>query len=174
MTPQETDSAPGQAPTTAAVCGLCCDACSIFIGSHEDPKRLELLASRMGWDLEDAYCDGCRSERRTPYCEACGLYRCAQQRGHAFCGECEDYACAELQAFQRERPHRAELWESLARIGEIGAEAWLAEAKGRYSCPSCGTLNSAYDLKCRSCGHEPSCDYVAAHREAILAALSPR
>lgn len=174
MTPQTSDQTPKKAPTTAAVCGLCCDACSIFIGTHEDPKRLEMFAGRMGWKLEEAYCDGCRSDRRTPYCQACDLYTCAEQRGYAFCSECEDYPCAKLRAFQEERPHRIELFESLARIGEIGAEAWLAEVKQRYACRSCGTLNSAYDLRCRTCGHEPGSAYAAAHWDAILAALTPR
>jgi hypothetical protein len=156
------------------VCGLYCDACTIFIGSREDPQRLTWFAARMGWSEEEARCDGCRAEKRTPYCEACELYKCAERRGYAFCGECEDYPCADLEAFQRERPHRAELYSNLARIGEIGAEAWLAEARERYSCPSCGTLNSAYDLACRACGREPGSAYAAAHREAILEALSGR
>ena len=45
-----------------------------------------------------------------------------------------------------------------ARIGEIGRGGLADEVKERYTCPSCGTLNSAYDLKCRSCGHEPGND----------------
>ncbi|MBN1630909.1 MAG: DUF3795 domain-containing protein [Thermoleophilia bacterium] len=174
MAPQVNDQTPKKTPTTAAVCGLCCDACSVFIGSHEDPKRLEMFAGSMGWKLEESYCDGCRSDRRTPYCQACELYKCAERRGYAFCSECEDYPCAELRAFQEERPHRIELFESLARIGEIGAEAWLAEVKQRYACPSCGTLNSAYDLRCRTCGREPGSAYAEAHWDAILAALTPR
>ncbi len=159
------------APATAAVCGLYCDACSIFIASHEDPEQLALLASRMGWSIDEAYCDGCRAKRRTPYCRACGLFACAESRGYAFCGECETFPCAELEAFHRERPHRAEIYQSLEQIAEIGAKAWLAEVRNRYTCPSCGTLNSAYDLKCRSCGHEPANAYVAAHREAIVERL---
>jgi hypothetical protein len=164
----------GQAPvpTTAAVCGLCCDVCSIFIGSHEDPKRLALFAARQEWSVEEAYCDGCRAERRTPYCRSCDLFACAERRRHAFCGECEDFPCAELDEFRRERPHRAEIYESLDRIGDVGAEVWMSEARDRYSCPSCGTLNSAYDLRCRACGHEPGSAYVAAHREAIVNRLS--
>ena len=159
------------APVTAAVCGLYCDACSIFIGSHEDPERLARFASRMGWDIEDAYCDGCRSERRTPYCRACTLCTCAGERGHAFCGECEEYPCAALDEFKRERPHRIELYDSLARINEVGAEAWLEEAKQHFGCPACDTLNSAYDLKCRSCGHEPGNAYVEAHHDEIVERL---
>jgi hypothetical protein len=75
-------AAPASAPATAAVCGLCCDVCSIFIASHDDPQRLALLADRMGWKVEEAHCDGCRSDRLTPYCRDCDLRACAEQRGH--------------------------------------------------------------------------------------------
>lgn len=159
------------APATAAVCGLCCDACSIYIGAHEDPERLATFAARMGWSVDDAYCDGCRAERRTPYCRACRLYDCAAERGHAFCGECEDFPCAALDEFRQERPHRIEIYDNLRRIAEIGAEAWLEEVRQHYSCPSCGVLNSAYDLMCRACGREPGNAYVAAHREEIVERL---
>ena len=160
------------APSMASVCGLYCEACTIFIGSHEDPGRLALLASRMGWSAEEAQCDGCRADVRTSYCRDCTFVACATQRGHAFCGECGDYPCADLDAFKRERPHRIEIYENLARIREVGAETWLAEARERYSCPECGTINSAYDLKCRTCGHEPGNAYVAAHGKAIAERLS--
>ncbi len=130
------------------------------------------MAVRMGWEEGDAHCDGCRAQIRTPYCRSCTLFACAERHGYSFCGECEDYPCADLKAFQRERPHRAELWKSLERIGEIGPEAWLVEAKERNTCPSCDTLNSAYDLQCRKCGHEPASAFVAANREAIVEARS--
>jgi len=159
-------------PAVAAVCGLYCEACSIYIGSHEDPQRLAALAARMGWSVEDAHCDGCRAERRTPYCRACTLFACAAGRGVSFCGECDDFPCAELDEFQRERPHRADLYEDLDRIADVGVDAWLVDVRRRFSCPSCGTLNSAYDLKCRGCGQEPASEFVAVHRAEILATLS--
>ncbi len=165
---------PGQVPATAAVCGLCCDVCSIFIATHEDPQRLALLAGRMGWTPDDAHCNGCRSDRLTPYCRDCDLRACAQQRGHAFCSECADYPCAELQEFQLEKPHRAELYQSLERIADVGVHDWLLEAKERCTCHACDTLNSAYDLQCRNCGREPSCAFVDAHRTRIVAALRLR
>ena len=160
-------------PATAAACGLCCDVCSLFLATHEDPERLTLLAARMGWDVEDAPCDGCRAERRTPYCRSCVLLACAERRGHTFCRECSDYPCPQLEDFQGEKPHRAELYQNLDRIAEVGADAWLAEVKDRYTCPSCGALNSCYDLKCRKCGHEPSSAFVAAHRAVIVESLRP-
>ena len=153
MKPAEATAAP--APVTAAICGLCCDVCSIFIAGHEDPQRLALLAGRLGWDVDEAYCDGCRSDRLTPYCRDCDLRACAQQRGHAFCNECADYPCSQLEAFQRERPHRAELYQNLDRIAEVGAEAWLVETKERYSCPACGTLNSTTTSSAASVATNP-------------------
>jgi predicted RNA-binding Zn-ribbon protein involved in translation (DUF1610 family) len=64
-------------------------------------------------------------------------------------------------------PHRLELWESQQRIKEIGFEAWFEEMIRHYSCPDCGTINSAYDRVCRSCGRDPSCPYVERHGEEI-------
>ncbi len=64
-------------------------------------------------------------------------------------------------------PHRIELWESLEQIKAIGYEKWIEEAKKDYTCPQCHVINSAYDLKCRKCGIEPSCSYVAKHKPAI-------
>jgi hypothetical protein len=168
---ETTGEAIGQAPTIAAVCGLFCSACTFYIGTHEDPARLEYMASRFGMPAEKLQCDGCRSERRLFYCSDCHMSTCANERGLAFCGECSDYPCETLQVFVAERPHRADIYRDLPRIAEIGGEAWVAEVTVRYSCPDCGTLNSAYDLVCRSCGRDPSNAYVAAHREVIEARL---
>lgn len=38
----------------------------------------------------------------------------------------------------------------------------------RYRCPACGTINSAYHVKCRTCGREPASEFGAAHRQEIL------
>lgn len=152
----------------AAVCGLFCPACTVFIGTREDPQRLTRLAPHVGKPVEELYCDGCRSEKRCFYCrERCKMAKCASEKGVDFCGDCRDYPCKELEAFQAELPHRIELWKSQKRIREAGYEKWFIEMRDHYSCSQCGTLNSAYDLKCRKCGYEPSCAYVAEHREAI-------
>ena len=34
--------------------------------------------------------------------------------------------------------------------------------------------NSTYDLKCRKCGEEPSCNYVAKHKQVIEQYLKNR
>ncbi len=158
----------------AAVCGLFCPGCSIYIASHEDPERLRKFAEYAQLSAEDIKCEGCRSDRRYPYCKTCKMSACAAEKGLDFCGACEDFPCEDLRTFQAEMPHRIELWANQARIQEAGYETWCAEMLEHYACPKCGTLNSAYDLTCRKCGAEPGCAYVGQHKEEILRQLSNR
>ncbi len=151
----------------AAVCGLYCKACSLFIATTEDPARLKLMAARFNLSEEEVKCCGCRSAIRGPYCRICKMSDCAAGRGIDFCIECPEYPCGDLKQFQSERPHRIELWKDLERIRAVGYERWLKEIEGNYACSRCGIINSAYDLKCRKCGREPSCDYTAGHRQTI-------
>ncbi len=159
----------------AAVCGLFCPACTIFIGTREDPERLKIIAQSTNRLIEKLTCHGCRSEKRCFYCDdICTMAKCAANRSIDFCGDCLDYPCEGLKAFQAEMPHRIELWKSQDRIKKFGYEKWYAEMIDHYSCSECHTLNSAYDLKCRNCGKEPSCNYVSHHREAIEQYLKNR
>jgi hypothetical protein len=152
----------------AAVCGLFCPACNLFIGTTEDPARLQKMAGRFRMTAEEVKCYGCRADKRGPYCDKyCKMTKCAVEKGIDFCGECPEYPCTELKTFQAQAPHRLELWESLARIKEVGYERWYAEMIERYSCPKCRTINSAYDMACRKCGATPSCEYVRQHRSDI-------
>ena len=151
----------------ADVCGLYCEACTLFIATKEDPARLKGLAARYQLSEEAIKCYGCRSAKRGPYCEQCKMFACAAERGIEFCVECTEYPCDELKQFQSERPHRIELWDDLERIKAIGYKHWLKEISRNYTCPQCQSINSAYDLKCRKCGEEPSCGYVAKHKQAI-------
>ena len=112
---------------------------ALFIGTHEDPRRLEIMAAAFNQPVESLKCDGCRAERRNFYCSSCKLILCASEKGLDFCGQCSEYPCEELKAFQSILPHRLELWQSLARIKEVGWEHWYGEMFDHYSCPQCGT-----------------------------------
>ncbi|OGW49694.1 MAG: hypothetical protein A2078_01455 [Nitrospirae bacterium GWC2_57_9] len=159
----------------AAVCGLFCPACSVFIGTREEPARLAVLGRRLQQPLGKMECHGCRTGKRCFYCESnCTMSKCAAEKGVEFCGACGEYPCKDLKAFQAEMPHRIELWESQKRIREAGYEQWYAEMISHFSCPACGTINSAYDLKCRKCGKEPSCAFVSLHKDKILLHLAKR
>jgi uncharacterized protein YutD len=153
--------------TLAAVCGLYCEACTLFIATKEDPARLKELAARFRLSEEAVKCYGCRSTKRWPYCQTCKMFSCAAERGLECCGGCRDYPCSDLKQFQSERPHRIELWDDLAQITAIGYEHWLRGIRENYACPQCRTINSAYDPQCRKCGEEPSCNYVARHKQEI-------
>ncbi len=152
----------------AAVCGLFCPACHIFIGTTEDPARLAAMARRFQRSLEEMQCNGCRSEKRCFYCETkCMMAKCASAKGVKFCGDCAEYPCEDLRKFQAEAPHRIELWKSHERRKEVGLEKWYLEMLDKYSCPQCHAINSAYDLTCRKCGNDPSCEYVRRNKAAI-------
>jgi len=159
----------------AAVCGLFCPACHVFIGTKEDPERLKVMAQRLQRSLEEMRCNGCRSDKRCFYCESnCKMVKCAATKGVDFCGECAEYPCGELKTFQAELPHRIELWKAQARIKEVGYETWYGEMIEHFTCQKCGTLNSAYDLKCRKCGEGPSCNYVHLNQDEILKHLAKK
>lgn len=166
------EEACGYDKKTAAVCGLFCPSCGLYIGTREDPKRLEILAKVLGRPVEEIRCEGCRAELRSLSCRECKMDKCATEKGVDFCGSCGDYPCQDLKDFQCAMPHRIELWNSLERIREVGPEKWYAEMAEHYACPSCKTINAAYDLRCRKCGAEPSCAYVAEHKDEIIPYLS--
>lgn len=151
----------------AAVCGLYCEACSLFIATKEDPARLKGMAIRFQVSEEAVKCYGCRSSKRGPYCEKCKMFSCAAERGIDFCVECAQYPCSDLKQFQSERPHRIELWDDLEQIRAMGYKHWLKNIRQNYTCPQCRSINSAYDSKCRKCDEEPSCSYVAKHKQSI-------
>ncbi len=151
----------------AAICGLFCPACTFYIANMEDPERLIRLAARRNQPVEELRCEGCRSSVRTSYCKTCKMAECSAQKRIEFCGECEEYPCDQLKEFQAFYPHRIELWQSLDRIKEVGYEQWYQEMLEHYSCPDCGTINSAYDAACRKCGKTPSCTYVSRNSKGI-------
>ncbi|HEX3047597.1 MAG TPA: DUF3795 domain-containing protein, partial [Bacillota bacterium] len=149
-------------------CGLFCPSCTIFIGSTDEPERLSKLANRLGQSVESTRCAGCRSEKRTGYCQTCKMAACIGKKGFKFCIECEEYPCAELKSFQGVYAHRIELWKWQERIKEAGYEQWFHEMIEHFSCPECHTINSAFDIVCRKCGNEPSCNYVKVNQQAII------
>jgi hypothetical protein len=67
----------------AAVCGLLCEACTLYIATREDPVRLKKLAAQFGISEEKVKCHGCRSEKRGPYCQICHMTPCAARHGEA-------------------------------------------------------------------------------------------
>ena len=110
--------------TTAAVCGLFCEA------TTEDPVRLERLAARFQYSEEELKCLGCRSEKKSPYCKTkCKMFACAAERGVGFCSECADYPCDELKQFQAAIKNLLGLQARSARIVSC-------QPRRSFPCPS--------------------------------------
>ena len=171
MSKRSDEAAPSAADAPAGACGLYCGVCGVYLATREDPERLAHIAGMIGQTVEETSCDGCGSPNLTKYCLTCRLVACAHERGHEFCVECSDFPCSDLEAFGKEWPHRAEILPNLRRIAEIGCDRWAQEVLARHACPECGTVNSAYFVKCRRCGHEPSCDFVSEHLEEVRASV---
>ena len=151
----------------AAVCGLFCPGCTLYIASTDDPERLTRLSGMFGLPEEEMRCHGCSSDVRGPVCQNCKFVACAAEKGIEFCAQCTDYPCEELKEFQAAMPHRADLFEDGQRIREAGFGKWFLEVRDKYTCPQCQVVNSAYDLVCRKCGNEPGSSFADRHRDAV-------
>ena len=146
---------------TAAVCGLFCPSCGVYQATIEDDQaRLQQIAEKLNQPVDETRCTGCRSAVVSLHCRDCRFVACASQKDIAFCGSCTEFPCDDLKAFQRKAPHRAELWQNQAHIRSAGWENWFQEMKQHYACETCQTINSAYDLKCRSCEQVPPNNFV--------------
>ena len=75
----------------AAVCGLFCPACHVYIATQEEPERLAMMGRRFQKSLKEMRCSGCRSSKRCFYCETmCFMAKCAAGKGVDFCGFARD------------------------------------------------------------------------------------
>ena len=152
-----------------AACGLYCGSCGIYLATQEnDTEKLLQYAIVLNQSYGETLCDGCKSDRKSEFCyRKCLFVTCTQNRGIEFCGTCEEYPCKDLTEFQSKMPHRIDILEFQNWLKEIGLGKWLIEMKENYSCPKCNTVNSAYDIACRKCGHTPSCRFVKVHKDLI-------
>ena len=156
-----------------SACGLYCGACGIYLATQEnDTEKLLQYAIVLNQSLNETFCDGCRADRKSAHCSCmCSFIKCTFEKGIDFCGACPEFPCKELTDFQSKMPHRVEILQSQNRLKEIGTEQWLIEMKENYSCPQCNTVNSAYDMACRSCGYSPSCKFTMRHTRLIKSHL---
>lgn len=99
-------------------------------------------------------------------CVVCGL----------FCGACPIYIGTNedpqrLKSIAYRHRVKPEDMECHGCRAGIGYKEWFKEKILYYLCPNCHTLNSAYDIVCRNCGTQPSCEYVKLHKKAIESSM---
>lgn len=151
----------------SGVCGVFCLSCPVYIGTHENPEKLQYLARQSGYCVKDIECEGCRSEKVSAFCNKCAFKPCAKSKNVDFCPECSDYPCEDIKKFQTQMPHRKDLFETNEIIKKDGFEKWFESQIEQFSCPSCAIINSAYDLTCRNCGDNPSSEFTRKHKTII-------
>ena len=88
-------------------------------------------------------CNGCRSDKRIPYCDTCKLYPCAEEKGIDFCGECDEYPCDNFEMLIKRYPALLGDGQILA---EIGIDAWLEAQEERCNRGYC-FADSRYDIE---------------------------
>lgn len=157
-----------------AACGLYCGSCGIYLATQEnDTEKLLQYAIVLKQSFRETLCNGCRADIKSAHCaKICSFIECTFNKHIEFCGACLEFPCKELTDFQSKIPHRVEILQSHICLKEIGWEQWLIEMKENYSCPQCNTVNSAYDIACKKCGHSPSCRFVNLHKDLIDKHLS--
>jgi hypothetical protein len=161
--------------TTAAICGLFCEGCGLYIASQGDEKRLAKIGEQYKMSAEEVRCDGCGSQKLGPYCRTCKIRPCAKNKGVSFCSECDEFPCQLINDFlsQPLPAHRLELLASLKRIKDAGYDKWYEEMIKHYACRQCNTINSAYHIACRNCGNTPGNNYIEKHLEEIKRINAP-
>lgn len=153
---------------TAAICGLYCKSCGIYIATKENNTAdLKRIAQRLNIPVEQVSCNGCRSNMLSAHCKTCFFKACTETKGIEFCSECDSYPCPQLSNFKLQLPHRVELFKSLNRIKEVGWEKWYAEMTERHSCPKCKQVNGWYTSACSRCGNHPSSPFVDENFEIL-------
>jgi hypothetical protein len=126
-------------------CGLYCGGCS----SYQETKT----GAKPTANGESAPCEGCASAVVAPWCAECGIKACARKKGVRYCLLCDEYPCAKLMDFTNDPryPYHKEVHRDMARLKEIGQEAWMREQSARWICPKCGGTYHWFARKCPAC-----------------------
>jgi hypothetical protein len=128
-------------------CGLYCPGCGAY----------QATATGKGIEYEPGSfttCRGCNSSEVSIWCRDCGIKTCARERGLRYCLECDSYPCEQAQSF-RDDPdysYHADTPVLMARLREIGLEAWAGEQELRWNCTSCGSRFDWFSERCPGCG----------------------
>ncbi len=125
--------------TMLAPCGLNCYACYAHVRTQDR-------------------CQGCRSDATTlpKHCLQCAIKNCSLQMNVDFCVDCTHFPCMRLKRLNKRyrETYQTDLIESMIRFRAIGAEAYLAEERAKYTCPHCGGVVSLHSKVCSECGEK--------------------
>jgi len=124
-----------------APCGMNCRLCM----AHQRKKN---------------HCPGCRFDDRqkSKYCTECIIKNCEFfTKGKAkYCFDCIKYPCKRLKQLDKRYrgKYHMSMQDNLDMIRDKGVRAFIRNEKGKWTCPSCGSLLSVHRPKCLSCGYQ--------------------
>lgn len=113
-----------------APCGIDCVNCEFFADNGRE-DLWKAVAARLGVAPEEVACKGCRLQGGCSVHKNCATLSCVTGRGLESCGGCPEFPCVRLMPMAERAdkvPHNMKVY-NLCRIKQIGAEAFLAEAK---------------------------------------------
>ena len=129
-------------PSQMGPCGVYCGACPSYAKT----------------------CNGCGSEDKTQKQKHKWGYKirvcCLNTKRFQFCNQCDEFPCkvyrkklSDSHPGDKRFAYRHELFDSLARLKEVGIERWLKEQEEKWRCPQCGGVVSFYKYTCAKCGY---------------------
>jgi hypothetical protein len=147
-------------------CGLYCGVCGVYYATRDDNQKfLEKLLNfyqqaMPGLDditTKDLECEGCLSDNRSVFCQACAIKDCNKAKGYAGCHECDDFPCRFIDEFQIPVGKKVVL-RAVPYRKKWGTAKWAADEAARYVCPECGNRVFRGAKRCNACKIELSLD----------------
>lgn len=134
-----------------ALCGMYCGVCGVMIAHRDNNEKFkERLSTVYGCSPEDIVCEGCLSNVRFKFCEACPISTCNSEKSYEGCHECGDFPCEHIESFSYPVGKKVIL-RSVPTRRELGTEKWVELEEERYHCPHCGSVLFRGSKRCRNC-----------------------
>jgi len=118
-------------PLPLAVCGLDCNACTIYkMGFDvEEAEVLLPMFLERGWlpagssaqtlMEKGPWCLGCRGDRQHHWSDQCALMLCClDEKGHDSCAACAEFACHKLQSWGEGNARYSAALEHLRKLNQ--------------------------------------------------------
>jgi len=141
-----------------APCGLYCGVCGVYLASRDNNQKLkEKLANAYGVTPEQIDCNGCLSDNKFVYCQACDIRACVNEKDFEGCHQCIDFPCKLIDDFPVPVGKKVIL-RSVPDRKELGTEKWVEAEEKRYSCSHCNEQLFRGARRCGSCKESVAAD----------------
>ncbi|MFX1451204.1 MAG: DUF3795 domain-containing protein [Promethearchaeota archaeon] len=137
-----------------APCGLYCGVCATRYAYKNNDERLkQKLAKSYSLEVGDIKCEGCLSNFRSPFCNACSIRRCVKKKNISGCHECEEFPCRRINKFPFKIAKEFMLKSIPARKKRTDEE-WVKWEEANWTCSSCNEVGFRGANRCPKCKNE--------------------